>query len=367
MKTGMTRRTFLKISSLLSAAGFIPSPSAAGQQVFRTLGRTGLKATEVGMGVMITHDPDIVRAALDTGINYFDTARAYMGGRNEKILGQGLKGRRREAIIATKCHHLGSKKRVINSVEKSLAALKVDVIDILQLHNLKSRDAVLLDDHLEALTELRKAGKIRFTGVTTHSNMIEVIEAAVESKFYDTVLTSFNFQSPPELAKAIEKASAAGLGVIAMKIMTGGYRMEEIPGLNPYQAALRWVLLKRSVSTTIPSMASLEQLSQNAAVMGTTTTWRDDLSLQLYASIAGSRYCRACGSCRGQCGLGADIQTGMRGLMYEEGYGETAMAHRTLANISIPCGSCRQCSVTCRFGLDVKGRMEAAADFAARA
>ena len=126
-------------------------------------------------------------------------------------------------------------------------------------------------------------------------------------------------------------------------------------------------MLKRSVSTTIPSITTLEQLRQNTAVMGTATTWRDDISLHLYASVAGSRYCRACGSCRGQCGLGADIQTGMRGLMYAEGYGETAMAHRTLASSSIPCGSCPQCSVTCRFGLDVKGRMEAAADLVARA
>ena len=367
MGSGMTRRTFLKLSSLLPAISFVPSPSAAGRQVFRALGRTGLKTAEVGMGVMITHDSDIVRAALDAGVNYFDTARSYMGGRNEAILGQGLQGRRDEAIIATKCHHLGSTQRVVDSVEQSLAALDVDVIDVLQLHNLSDRDSVLLDDHLEALTRLRKEGKIRFAGVTTHSNMIEVIEAAVESKFYDTILTSYNFQSPPELGEAIGKASAAGLGVIAMKIMTGGYRTEEIPGLNPFQSALRWVLLNSSVSTSIPSIATFEQLKENAAVMGTTTTWRDDFSLHLYASVAGSRYCRACGSCTGQCGSGADIQAGLRGLMYAEGYGEMEMAYRTLADISIPCASCPQCTVACRFGLDVKGRLEAAAGLASRA
>ena len=84
-------------------------------------------------------------------------------------------------------------------------------------------------------------------------------------------------------------------------------------------------------------------------------------------SVAGSRYCRACGSCSGQCGPGADIQDGMRGLMYDEGYGEAAMARRTLAGISIPCTSCGRCTVTCRFGLDVKSRMEAAADLVSRA
>lgn len=362
MNTMITRRSFVRLAALLSAAGFLPSTAEGKGPVFRTLGRTGLKVSEVGMGVMLTSDPDIVRAALDAGINYFDTARAYMGGRNEEILGRGLKGRRHEAIVATKCHLYGSKHRVISTVERSLQALGIDVIDILQLHNLSRRDDVLDEENLDALAELRQAGKIRFAGVTTHSNMVEVLEAALESGFYDTVLTSFNFQSTPDLVQAVEKAAAANLGVIAMKNMTGGYKGETLPGLNPFQAALRWVLEHRAVATTIPSMTTLEQLQEDVAVMGTTTSWRDSLSLSLYASVAGSRYCRACGGCLSQCTLGADIPAAMRAVMYDEGYGEKMLAQQTAAALHLPCGDCDGCTVSCSFSLDVPGRMSAALD-----
>ena len=89
---------------------------------------------------------------------------------------------------------------------------------------------------------MKKSGKVRFTGVTSHSNMVEVMDAAVRAGFYDTVLTSFNFLSPPGVADAIGRAADAGLGVVAMKTMSGGYQGDSFPGLNPYQAALRWVL-----------------------------------------------------------------------------------------------------------------------------
>jgi hypothetical protein len=360
MQKLMTRRTFTKILASLPAAGLLPTGASAREPVFRTLGRTGLKVSEVGMGVMVTSDPDIVRAALDAGINYFDTARSYMGGRNEGILGKGLKGRRREAIVATKCHRLGRKKQVIATVEESLRTLGMDYVDILQLHNLKSRGDVLDEENIEALQELRQAGKIRFTGVTTHSSMVEVMQAAVEAGVFDTVLTSFNFQSAPEVAETIRSTAAAGLGVIAMKIMTGGYRTESMPGLNPYQAALRWVLRHSSVSTTIPSLSTLDELEEDAAVMKESASWRDDLSLMYYASVTGTRYCRACGSCTGQCAFGADIPVALRGLMYAEGYRRPEMARATLSRLSIPCGKCGCCSVNCRFGLDVRAGMEKA-------
>jgi predicted aldo/keto reductase-like oxidoreductase len=165
------------------------------------------------------------------------------------------------------------------------------------------------------------------------------------------------------VGETIRATAAAGLGVVAMKIMTGGYRTDTMPGLNPYQAALRWVLENPAVSTTIPSMTTIEQLEEDAAVMRTSSSWRDDLSLMQYAAVSGPRYCRACGSCSGQCLYAADIPTVLRGLMYAEGYGQTNMAKSTLAGTAIPCGECGQCSVTCRFGIDVRGRLTAASDF----
>jgi len=357
---GLTRRDFLALAAAAPAYGVAPaSAGARSGPSYRTLGRTGLRVSEVGMGVMISSDPALVRAALDQGVNYFDTARSYMGGRNEEILAQGLAGRRHEAVIATKCHQR-NREQVVASVEQSLKALRTDVIDVLLLHGLSGRDQVLLPEHLESVEALRKDGKIRFAGVSTHTAMDEVLDAAVKAGVYDVVLTSFNFQSPPEVVEAVRRAAAAGVGVVAMKIMTGGYAMAPLPGLNPYQSALRWVLDHPAVSTTIPSMATFDQVRENAAVMGTEHTWRDAAALEMYAGVVEGRYCRGCGACAGQCRRGADVPAGLRAVMYAEGYRRPDLARETLAAIRLPCGSCDRCTVTCRFGLAVGDRMAVA-------
>ncbi len=354
---GVTRRTFLTLSAAVPAAGLVPGAGAAPGPTRRTLGRTGLSVSEVGMGVMISADPALVRAALDVGVTYFDTARSYMGGRNEEILAEGLGARRREAVIATKCHHLGSVARVVASVEQSLEALRTDVIDVLQLHGLASRGQVLLAEHLQAVETLKRAGKIRFAGVSTHANMAEVLDAAVEAGAYDVVLTSLNFQSPPEVLAAVGRAAAAGIGVVAMKIMTGGYAMLPFPGLNAYQSALRWVLEREGVATTIPSMATFDQVRDNAAVMGTRHTWRDAAALELYAGAVGGRYCRGCTACAGQCPRGADVPGALRAAMYADGYGRPDLAREVLSAAPLPCGTCGGCAVTCRFGVPVVARL----------
>ncbi len=357
MKVEITRRAFLSLSSLAAAAALYPRRAAAGAPATRVLGRTGLKVTEVGMGVMITSDPAVVRAALEAGINYFDTARSYLGGRNEAILSEGLKGRRQEVLVATKCHNYGSKAKVIRSVEESLKALKTDYIDVFQLHGLSGRDTVLLPDHLEAMAQLKKEGKIRFSGVTTHSNMAKVLDAAVEAGGYDVVLTVFNFQQPPELLEAVERTAAAGLGVVAMKVMSGGYARASVTGMSPYQSTLRWVLQQKGVAAAIPSMTTLEQVKENAAVMGTSLSWRDRAPLAFYAMATAGLYCRSCGACASQCPRGADIPAAMRALMYLEGYGQPALARETAAAASLPCGDCGSCPVRCRHGLPVGRRM----------
>lgn len=365
MATGVTRRDFLRTGVAAAAAAAapiaFPGPAAAARPATRTLGRTGLAVSELGMGVMITSNAEVVRAALDAGVTYFDTARAYMSGRNEALLAEGLGARRKEAVVATKCHSYGSAASIVNMCEQSLKALKTDWIDVYQLHGLSFRTQVLDPENLAGLAALKQAGKIRFAGVTTHNSMVEVIDAAIEAKVYDTVLTTYNYREPPGLAEAVQRAAAAGVGVVAMKIMAGGYRDAAVPGLNPFQAALRWVLRDRGVATTIPSLVTFGQLEENLAAAGAQFGARDALALELYTAAIGSRHCRVCGGCAGQCPRGADVPAIMRGLMYHEGYGEPGLAAETLASAARACASCPACTVTCRSGLSVPERVAAAA------
>lgn len=217
---------------------------------------------------MITREADVIRYAVDHGVNYVDTADCYMGGENERIVGRALKGIRNKVILASKVH-IAPVDRMIQSVEKSLKSLNTDVIDIMQLHGIGTEEEVVNGNAREALRKLIDQGKVRVPGVTTHSGQETVVRAVMKHGFYKTVLVAYNFRSDAGLKAALRKvftgatglsaairdAGAAGFGVIAMKTQAGGYTMER-EALSPHQAALAWVLENPGVATTIPSMVS---------------------------------------------------------------------------------------------------------------
>ena len=159
------------------------------------------------MGVMNADNPNLVRAALDGGIVHFDTAHGYMRGRNEEMLGEVFKGVKRDSFtLATKVVPPGLDRRsgvfapdtrpeaMVELFHLSLKRLRMDHVDILFLHNATRREAVLHEPVLKALLQLKKEGKARAIGVSTHANEPEVIRAAAGSGAYDVVLTSYNFK-----------------------------------------------------------------------------------------------------------------------------------------------------------------------------
>ena len=93
----------------------------------------------------------------------------------------------------------GSKEAMIRSIDESLSSLKVDYVDLLQLHALSSAEQVMNTEYREVLAEAKKSGKTRFIGVTTHSKEPDVLNAVTDDpdKLYDTVLVTYNFQKPP--------------------------------------------------------------------------------------------------------------------------------------------------------------------------
>ena len=149
----------------------------------RPLGRTGVQVSKLCLGTMMfgdwgTKDHDesikIIHRALDAGINFVDTADVYSQGESEVIVGKALKGRRDDVVLATKFfmpfdddpnHRGGSRRWIMTAVESSLRRLGTDYIDLYQMH--RYDPAVDLDDTLGALTDLVRAGKVRYIGHTT--------------------------------------------------------------------------------------------------------------------------------------------------------------------------------------------------------
>ncbi|HXK61171.1 MAG TPA: aldo/keto reductase [Acidobacteriota bacterium] len=387
MSKGSSRRTFLTtglaavptaaITSRINPA-FSQTASAqpAGLQ-YRVLGRTGLKVTTVGFGCMITSDPAVIQKAADLGINYFDTARGYQGGNNEKMVGAALKAKRKSIVLSSKTPS-GTKEGALADLDESLRQLQTDYLDIWYLHG-RSKAEEISDGFLEAQRIAKKAGKIRFSGVSTHSGMAEVIRTMIAKKAdLDVVLTSYNFSMDPSIEESIESAAKAGLGVVAMKVMAGGFRRvregdklrETLSREGAMLAALKWVIRNENIHTTIPSITDMEQLEENMRAM---TLPFDESDKQLLASqldLIGPLYCRSCGQCRDSCAKGLPVSDILRYLSYAEGYGQFRLAREEYLRLPQEilqqrCALCPECTVNCPKGVHVAERLRVAQEMLA--
>ena len=359
----------------LGAAEAVPNPDP--DIVIRKLGATGLELPLVSMGVMNADNPNLVAAALDSGIKMLDTAHYYQRGRNEEMVGEVIKDRSRDSfVVATKARASTvdrsevqdsnkatreSEESFIQKVELSLERLQTDYVDILYLHSCKSREDALDEMALSAMQTLKKQGKIRHIGVSTHSNQAEVIEAALESGVYEVVLTAYNFKTKnrEELERAMERAAAKGLGVVAMKTQAGVFWDKERTQPIPMKAALRWALRQDYVHTAIPGFTTFDQLEDDLLVMKEPTlTTEEAASLETQEKLAGL-YCQQCGTCLDQCPADLDIPVLMRGYMYAHGYRNLLSAKDVVNGLGrgdLPCATCESCSVNCPQDFDVRER-----------
>lgn len=375
-----SRRTF--IAAGLGASAVLANPqrpakaasdTPSGSQVkltYRTLGRTGLKVTSLGFGCMITSDGTVIERAADIGINYFDTARGYQNGNNERMVGAALKSRRKQLYISTKTH-TSSKEGALNDLETSLRELQTDYVDIWYIHGI-TNPASISDELLEAQTAAKKAGKTRFVGLSTHGGHKEVIPAAAANKHFDVVLTTYNFTMEPFMDDLIGAASDAGLGVVAMKVMAGGQRRtgnapdgktkDVLKREGAMLAALKWAMKNPNVHTTVPSMTDMDQLDENVRAMMVLFTPDDRKVLEARLRQIGSEYCRMCDECRGQCRYGLPVADLHRYLMYSENYGEFGLGRDHFRALpaglrEVRCSLCPECTVACPYGVHIAERL----------
>ena len=382
MRSRTTRRDFLRMMGAAAGVavgatlpGIPPNASGAegpsqGAPEKRPLGKTGFRVGTVGFGAMTTRDPEVIRFAVERGVDYVDTADCYMGGENERIVGRALAGLRDKVVLATKVH-IAPVDQMIRSAENSLRSLKVDVIDLLQLHGIRSEAEVTDGRAREALQKLIDQGKIRAAGVTTHSGQETVLRAVANHGFYRTVLVAYNFRSDTGVAATVKGAlglseglsntirevAGSGVGIIAMKTQAGGYASPP-GGFSPHQAALAWVLANPGVATTIPSMTSYAQVEENLGARGKRFALAEQIALGRYALEIGDRHCGLCGACGGVCPNGVEVPDVLRSLTYLEGYREEDLARSAYRSLppgrnAAACGECEACLVACRLRLPV--------------
>ncbi|MGC1423559.1 MAG: aldo/keto reductase [Terracidiphilus sp.] len=380
MATNTSRREFLSAGLMLPVAGaaskinFLDSPDKltppqprTPKLTYRTLGNTGLKVTSVGFGCMITSDPSVIERAADIGINYFDTARGYQHGNNERMVGAALGARRKNLILSTKSP-TDNKAGLLKDLDTSLAELKTDYVDIWYLHA-KDTPVAIHDDMIEAQHIAKQQGKIRFAGMSTHA-LPKMTEWTIDKKAFDVVLTVYNFTMDQKMDEVIAAVAKTGTGVVAMKIMAGGAHAHR-PGepIDPRTqregamlAALKWVLKRPNIGTTIPSMTDMDQLDENLRAMSETLTPSDEKILAAHLEQIKPLYCRFCGECDGACAKGLQVADTLRILTYADGYGQFALARERFNELpshhaTVRCGDCTECTVKCLHGVRVAERI----------
>jgi len=335
---------------------------------YRTLGKTGLKVTTVGFGCMITADGSVVERAADIGITYFDTARGYQSGNNERMVGAALKNKRKDIVLSTKTA-AKTKAEALAHIDTSLKELGTDYVDIWYLHA-RTTPGDITDDLIEAQQIAKKAGKIRFAGVSTHGGQRELMPFLARHPNVDVILTSYNFTMEPFMNGVIAEAAKAGKGIVAMKTMAGGFRRakpsdplyEKFKKDGALLAALKWVVRNPDVHTTVPSMTDMDQLDENLRAMGQPFSAAEEKLLALQLDHIGPLYCRMCGECTGACRQGLPVADVLRFLAYAEGYRQFGLGRERFLELgaehaAVRCGECPGCTVQCPYGVKVAERL----------
>jgi uncharacterized protein len=322
---------------------------------------------------MITSDGSVIERAADIGITYFDTARGYGNGNNERMVGAAIKTKRKNLVLSSKSHSSG-KDEALKDLDTSLKELGTDWLDIWYLHG-KSKPDQVTDELIEAQQIAKKAGKIRFAGVSTHGGQPELMPFLTRHPKIDVILTSYNFTMEPVMERLIADASEAGKGIVAMKVMAGGFRRAK-PGDPTYDklkregallAALKWVLRNKNVGTTIPSITDMDQLDENLKAMTAGFSGEDEKLLAGQLRFIGPLYCRMCGKCDGTCREGLPVADLIRFATYADGYGQFALGRERFLELGeqhgqVRCASCPGCTVECPYGVRVSQRVGRAQD-----
>ena len=380
-QTRSSRRDFLRASAAASAA--LPFAGAAGAAAaneipasgevrrYATLGRTGLRISDVSFGSsrLRPGQEDLVHMALERGINYFDTAESYTRGDSETVLGKALKGKRDQVVVTSKvvtAEDVGAK-WLMEMLEGSLQRLQMDYVDVYMNHAV-NEVAVMQNPEWHAFVDKAKQqGKIRYAGMSGHAGrLIECLDYVFDEDLVDVVLVAHNFGQDPkfyesvtrsmdfvatqqDLPRVLAKGKAKNVGITVMKTLKGArlndMRPFETGGATFAQAALRWVLSNPQVDSAVITMNSAEKINEFLGASGWRKLASGDMELlERYAMLNGDSYCRhVCNDCEGACPYGVPIADVLRTRMYAVDYQDVAFARDEYAMLKTNAAACLSC------------------------
>jgi uncharacterized protein len=377
----------LGLSTLSRKAAAQPASRGAVVQGYATLGRTGMRISDISFGAssLGAGEGDTVRHALDRGINYFDSADSYTGGNSETTIGEALRGKRDRVYLTSKTYTSPSDRydSMMRSLEASLRRLRTDYVDVYFNHAVNEVARMKNPEWHEFTSRAKQQGKIRAVGMSGHAGrLIECLDYALDTDSVDVILVAYNFgQDPtfyqpftrsldfiarqPQLPRVLQKAKAKNVGVVAMKTLMGArlndMRPFEKGGATFAQAAFRWVLSNKNVDALIISMKSPAEIDEYVGASGAQSAAGEDRPLlQRYVRMNGASQCRhGCSECLSACPYGVPIGEVLRTRMYAVDYRDPVLARSEYARLTTgasPCLSCtaQPCRGACPHGLPIE-------------
>jgi predicted aldo/keto reductase-like oxidoreductase len=365
--TDLTRREFVKtvgLAGLVAAgagtAGALAAaepPAAAAKAAAmpkRKLGKTGVEVPILNLGGMFDtlNNQLLLKQARKWGVTYWDTAESYGGNLSEEGMGRFFArnpGARQEIFLVTKLVPKGG--NFTARLDKSLKRLQTDHVDLFFVHSLTGIGD-LPANIKDWAAEMKKAGKIKFFGFSTHTNMEDCLLGAAKLDWIDAVMMTYNFQvmDTPKMQEAVNACVKYGIGLVAMKTMAGRPGPAKVAsaakakmadrflsrGFTDKQAKLKIVWDNPHIASICSQMPNLTILAANvAAARDLTKLSREEFeSLREYAQETQAEYCGGCAHiCQAALGAAVPVNEVMRSLMYYRYYGEPELARQTFAGL----------------------------------
>ncbi len=409
-KKKKNRRKFIRDTGLaIMGAGILPHQSARAYEFspqddppkiknYRRLGRTNFMVSDIGSGE--PYSSSVLKAVLESGVNFVETSESYNNGRNEALIGNVIKEFEREKLfIATKAYPamrlFKSADDVIQRAEGSLKRLQTDYIDLYMIHQAQNIFRVKDDYFHRAADILKKQGKIRFTGLSCHGpewgpeaseNLEDILMAAIEDGRFDVIFIPYNFLSYDMGDRILKACKEQDIGTMIMKsnpilayenyssLMERGreinqaeqkyyeglheamekadsffrkYNMNDIEQLK--DGAIQFILSNPDVHTICCRFRNFSDVDKYIRLSGTTLDSRISMLMDDFTSKLGFLNCRiGCNQCESKCPHQVPVNTIMRYNYYFHSKGMEKAAMQYYQDIDgDAAGLCQDCEGYC--------------------
>jgi len=369
---------------------------------YKTLGKTGLKASILGFGILRLPEKDlkrptvdteesirIIRHAIDNGVSFVDTAYNYIGTKSEKILGEALQdGYREKVIISTKSPLWDVKsKELFHSIfEEQLQKLGVDYIDIYLFHNVSKKrydEIVKKYGLIDEMKKLKEAGKIKYFGFSSHDKP-KFVKSLIDLDEFEIILLQYNFLDR-ENAEVYSYAKEKGLGTLVMGPIGGGrLAMEPTEEMKQWltknrndfaDVALKFVWSNPDIDVVLSGMGSQHMVDENITLASSEErflTAEESKRVDTIAAKFKEIYdldCTQCGYCD-DCPSNVMIKFILKQLMVSKDplrmhgarakYRGIGLSKKTPGNNAEACTECGECLEKCPQNIEIIERLKEA-------